>query len=358
MRRGILCAIVVVLGLLAQAAPANAAELKLGMVFKYLTTYPDVPGPVANAAPSLDVLSLESRWRDVQPGCRAIRNGVYHWDKQDEAMDVARGLGVPVSLTIVWGAKCTQQKPGFEPKAKYVDDWLKFVRKVVQRYGSDPVFQVEIWSEPNLHSWGARPSAFAKFFLASQRTVQRVDPAIKVLIGGLGFCCGPERWLKSFYKSSRKIRRLGVHLGAHTYSPSPEVAIRRIRKVREVIPNKVDITITEHGWSTCPMPTETKQRKCVTPQEQADQMGGYIDLLRARQANLKIRGFYWFQSQDFSEPSRVTTCPDLPKHFYGIWKLDGSPKLSLPVWEDRTDTDLPDNVDPNPLVRGCDAAND
>ena len=275
-------------------------------------------------------------------------------------MDVARDLGVPVSLTIVWGAKCTQERPGFEPKAKYMDDWLKYVKKVAQRYAGDPAFQFEVWSEPNLHSWGAKPSDFAKFFLASQRTIKRVDPNVNVLIGGLGFCCGPERWLKSFYKSSRKIRKQGIHLGAHTYSPSPEVAIKRLRLVRRVIPNRVDITITEHGWSTCPEPTPTPQRKCVNPTRQADQMGEYIDLLRAKKTNLKMRGFYWFQSQDFSEPSRVTTCPDLPKHFYGIWKLDGTPKPSHDVWEARTNTDLPETVPPNefPLVRGCDAAND
>jgi hypothetical protein len=177
---------------------------------------------------------------------------------------------------------------------------------------------------------------------------------VRVLVGGLGFCCGPQIFVKQLYKS-KAMRKRGRHLAAHTYSPSPEVAIQRLRQVRKKLPRKVDIAITEHGWSTCPEPTRTPQRKCVKPQRQADQMEEYIDRLRAQRRRLKVRAFYWFQAMDFSTFEEVEAdCPDSPKHFYGIWRKDGTAKPSLAVWSEATGVALPTTVPPNPAPpRAC-----
>ena len=47
---------------LSAPAAAGAAELRLGMSFKYLTKVPQVTEPLTASAPSLDIASLNLRW--------------------------------------------------------------------------------------------------------------------------------------------------------------------------------------------------------------------------------------------------------------------------------------------------------
>ena len=48
---------------LSAPAAAGAAELRLGMSFKYLTNAPQVTEPLTASAPSLDIASLNLRWQ-------------------------------------------------------------------------------------------------------------------------------------------------------------------------------------------------------------------------------------------------------------------------------------------------------
>jgi hypothetical protein len=171
-------------------------------------------------------------------------------------------------------------------------------------------------------------------------------------VGGLGFCCGPHRFVKQIYRS-KAMRKRGRHLGAHTYAPSAKTAIKRLRLVRSKMPKGADITITETGWSTCPRPTNTPQAKCVRPARQAGQMRAYIRLLERNRRSLDVRGLYWFQAMDFSEPASVADCRDSPKHFYGIWTRAGEAKPSHAVWEAATGADLEQVVPENPMNRPC-----
>jgi hypothetical protein len=159
--------------------------------------------------------------------------------------------------------------------------------------------------------------------------------------------------VKQLYKS-KAMQKRGRHVAAHTYSPSAEVAVERLRKVRKAMPKRGDITVTEHGWATCPKPTITKQRKCVTPARQKAQMKEYIRLLEERRRSLDVLGFYWFQAMDFSYPEIVEDCPDDPKNFFGIWTRNGEAKPSHQAWETLSGVDLPETVAQNPLgTRPC-----
>jgi hypothetical protein len=350
MRWGIgIAAAVVALLVPAQVA---GAELRLGMAFKYLTNQPTVTGPVDNAAPSLDAVSLDLGWATVQRGCGSIRRGEFFWDRPDYAMEYIRGTGLPVSLSLTAGPPCTSPGPGMEPRGKWMNKWLRFVRATVNRYGSDPVVEFEIFPEPNLHRFGGNARIYKRFFLATERAIRGADPGVRTLVGGLGFCCEPERFARQLY-SSKKMRKRGRHLALHTYSPTPAAAIAGIRRVRRELPKGGDLTITEHGWSTCPRPTKKFRSKCVTPARQAAQMSAYLRLLERNDRKLRLRGFYWFQSQDDASPEKAAPCRTSPKHFYGIWTRAGAAKPSLAVWEEATGVDLPDAVPENPFNRPC-----
>ena len=337
---------------LSAPAAASAAELRLGMSFKYLTNAPQVTEPLTASAPSLDIASLNLRWRTVQPNCRAIRRGEFVWGRPDQAMQAARDLGLPVSLTLTHGPNCTSKGGGMQPTGKWVKKWVKFARAAAVRYGSDPVVEFEILSEPNLHRFGGPPQGYVRLFLAAEQAIRDADRSVRTLVGGLGFCCGPHLFVKQIYRS-KAMRKRGRHLGAHTYAPSAKSAIKRLRMVRRALPKGADITITETGWSTCPRPTNTPQGKCVRPARQAGQMRAYIDLLERNRRSLDVRGFYWFQAMDFSEPASVADCRDSPKHFYGIWTRAGQPKPSHAVWEAASGADLEQVVPPNPMNRPC-----
>lgn len=338
--------------LLVSAPGAGGAELRFGMSFKYLTQVPQVTEPLTAAAASLDTASLDLRWHTVQHSCGAIRRGEFEWDRPDQAMQAARDLGLPVSLTLTHGPRCTSPGAGMQPKGKWVRKWVKFARATAARYGSDPVVEFEILSEPNLHRFGGPPQGYVRLFLAAERAIRRADRSVRTLVGGLGFCCGPHNFAKEIYRS-KAMRKRGRHLGAHTYAPSAKAAIKRLRLVHRELPKGADITITETGWSTCPKPTNTPQGKCVRPARQAGQMRAYIGLLERNRRSLDVRGLYWFQAMDFSEPASVAACRDSPKHFYGIWTRAGQPKQSHAVWEAATGTDLEQVVPQNPMNRPC-----
>ncbi len=114
----------------------------------------------------------------------------------------------------------------------------------------------EVWNEPdNPEFWQPVPSpaVYADLYLATRRAVLGIDPAARVIVGGLTH---PENFLPQMLQAQPA---LGGHMdgvGIHPYGPSPLVVLSRVRQARAVVASlglgAVPLYVTEFGWTIHP----------------------------------------------------------------------------------------------------------
>jgi hypothetical protein len=148
-----------------------------------------------------------------------------------------------------------------------VDDYVRYVTALVQRYGPNGTFWAEhpelpaqpirvwqIWNEPQLH-WQLQPHAgwhkrYGKMLRESTKAIRRLDPGAKVVLAGLA----NRAWdaLLKLYKHGNVAGHFDV-AALHMYSSRagdfPEV-LRRFRAALDRAgARKMPIWITEVGTS-------------------------------------------------------------------------------------------------------------
>jgi hypothetical protein len=357
---------VVALGIVAAALtltavppPAEGRSVDLGISMKYFGSRPAEDTALRAVAPSIDSFLTSLRWNSVQHSCADIRRGRYDWRRLDRAMTKVAGMGLSLTGVLKHGPACASAG-GFrtQPKPRYMREWRLFARKLVARYGPDgsypshPLRRLEVWSEPNLSDWTSGPRGYARAFVKVAAAVRSTDRSVKLIVGGPGFGNDPGKFLRQLY-AVRGFRGTADLVGAHTYSPTPNVAIRALKRFRRIMRQSGDrapIVITEHGWSTCPRPE--RRGKCVRPRRQARYMGRLVRRLRGAQ-RLRVAGFYWFGVQDFATPESARECRASPKDFYGFYTHGGKGKPSRRVWQRLTSTRLASRIPENPRTRRC-----
>ncbi|UJA21446.1 hypothetical protein HJD18_15310 [Thermoleophilia bacterium SCSIO 60948] len=372
--------------------PLPASDLELGFAIPrgFIDHSDDGSGHVAAesfraVAPTAAKIRTAVIWNQVQPDCEAIRDERYDWSKPDADMRLFVEEGVSRLITLNGGPVCAavQGQQGFEPRRRYRDDFGRFARAVLERYGPGgeffaenpdlaggccPVTQIEIWNEPNLGKKWSRPDGkrFGVFFRGVAKQVRLAanwGPGIELITGGVTGLNG-GRWKsngRSFVRGLLGTRSIEEYIGAvgvHTYTNRPAQAIDNLRIVRRSIRRAgldAPIEITEHGWSTCPRPGhESSNGKCVTPARQARMMDGLITRLSApANAALGVRSFLWFMAQDSATPRSVRRCPTSPKFFYGLYEHSGERKPSWRVWSEHTDGGMPERIGRNRSTSKC-----
>ena len=332
---------------------------------KFFAGRPDDSAALRATASSYDTVVTSLRWKTVQPSCADIASGHYDWSELDQAMTTLADLRLKVVGVLKHGPDCTtDHAPTHSPTPKYMDDWRRFAQKAVARYGPNgyfaarPLRAMEVWSEPTNIDWDGSARFYGETFVKVSLAVNRVDGAVKMVSGGPGFGAEPHRFLDKLYHV-KGFRAATDQVGAHTYSPSAEVAMDRLRLfAREMARHRDDapIMITEHGWATCPRPDLARrqpQRKCVGRTKQAEQLGRYVKLLRDSE-KVRVSRLMWFGMQDFATEESHEACPASPKDFYGIYDWWGYAKPSQDVWERVTASDLPEKIPENEgYLRPC-----
>jgi hypothetical protein len=336
-------------------------------------------------APTASMIRTSVYWKDVQKTCRAIRRDRYRWDEYDDIMRLFLEEGVERLVTVTSVPQCAaaQNDASLEPKPRYQDDFERFVRKVVERYGPNgkffeqnpgvagaccPVTHYEIWNEPNLgKKWTkANPSDYSRFFVSVAKAIHRADNysrQVKVITGAVTGLNGGD-WKtngRAFVRGLYDVpglKRFADRIGIHTYSPTAKQAMRNVRVVRSIMDKHGDhgpIEITEHGWSTCPRPDrEASKGKCVGPRSQAKRMETLIKKLTApRNRELDVRHFLWFMAQDLATRRSVRDCPKAPKNFFGFFDHAGDPKPSWSTWQNLTGVNGPNSLGRAHLTLGC-----
>jgi hypothetical protein len=325
------------------------------------------------------------KWSDVQPNCRLVRSGSFHWDRPDEIMRLFLEEDARQLLTLNGTPACAAARgnPSFEPRDRYLDAFRDFAREVLERYGPGgsffdrhpelaghccPVDMIEIWNEPNLgKKWSrADPVAYARFFTRVAAAIRRAGnwtPRVAVVTGGVtGLNGGPwptngRDFVRGMYRVPG-FRAAADRIGIHTYSPTAKTAMRALKAVRRIMAehgHRVPIVISEHGWSTCPRPSaERSNGKCVSPRGQANRLKLYArKLLAERNRHLRVESLLWFMTQDAARRDAVAQCRTSPKNFYGFFDFWGAPKPAWSVWREITGATGPDRLSRSAHEFGC-----
>ncbi len=106
------------------------------------------------------------------------REGQWDYAACDDVVAKAAGGDVQI-MGLLHGT------PGWaRPTIEHLDEWLRFVRKTVERYkGRVPAWQV--WNEPNLQNFweDPNPSHYARLLKATYAEIKRADPEAQVVWG-------------------------------------------------------------------------------------------------------------------------------------------------------------------------------
>lgn len=244
-------------------------------------------------------------WSGVEP-----RRGQWHFEHLDQVVEWADAAGVRILPILDYDVEWAR------PAHAHLDLWCEYVRRVVERY-KDRIRYWEVWNEPNLEMfWKDKPDAanYVKLLKASHETIKRIDPELKVLLGGTAGI--PWDYLKRIYAAGGKplFDVMNVHPYRYPATPEQRPLLDDIQRLRRLMAGHGDaekpIWFTEIGWPTHEGP------RGVSPEAQARMLArAYLISL---QAGIEVVFWYEFQAPEHKA--------DYNEDHFGIVHRDLRPK--------------------------------
>jgi hypothetical protein len=209
-------------------------------------------------------------------------------------------------------------------------DYAAYAAAVARRYGpggtfwsahpalrAEPVQAYEIWNEPDNDTFwypAPDPAAYADLYLRARAAVHAVQPAARVLVGGLTH---PTSFLPALLAASPALRGQLDAVAIHPYDASPDAVLRSVADVRQTLARlgmgSVPLYVTEFGWTTSPPGALDYQPARLRP--------SYIErtLSGLGQAGCGIAGVFIYA---WLTPERN---PRDPQDWFGIHPPSGAP---------------------------------
>ncbi|MBK5218425.1 MAG: hypothetical protein JJE35_01365 [Thermoleophilia bacterium] len=280
-------------------------------------------------------------WSAIQ-----TKEGTPDWSTVDALVGAAATVGIDV-LPFISGAppwavatdKTVSSQPPMTLPVKTAAQrvaWTSFLTQAVERYGPGgtfwaenptlpvrPVHSWQIWNEQNFFYFVARPNPadYGKLVKISDTAISAVDPAAKIVLGGLFAWPKQARskvkplkayyaadFLQRMYRATPGIKSRFEAVALHPYTSIYQSLTPQIEEVREALEASGDASvplwITELGWSSGPKSAGNSFAK--GPQGQAQQLKGAFNLLRAQRAKWRIERAYWFSVDD--QPGACNFC--------------------------------------------------
>jgi hypothetical protein len=148
------------------------------------------------------------------------------------------------------------------------DDYAAYAQAFAARYGTDgtfwrthpslraePVTTIEVWNEPDdADSWYPAPNAgaYAELYQLTRQAIDRVDPTVHVIIGGLVF---PQSSLPAMVRADPDLVGHIDGVAIHPYG-TPDVVLQRVTNARRTLEALgmpgVPLYVTEFGWTVAP----------------------------------------------------------------------------------------------------------
>jgi hypothetical protein len=284
----------------------------------------------------VDSVRVPFEWGAIQP-----QRGAIDWSGTDDIVGRAARTGVEVlpflsgapswavSSAPVPGTGNSLRAPGHLPvQGAAATGWSSFVKQAVERYGPNGVFWAQnpsvpkrpirtwqIWNEENFKYFVAKPNPaeYGKLVKLSAGAIGGVDPAAKVILGGLfalpkgcrskalpkrAYCAAD--FLDEMYRTTPGIKAKFDGVALHPYSYFYPELTPRIEEFRSILKENHDagkgLWITELGWSSRPPTRSNLFAKGLGGQ--ASQLKGAFSLLERKQVQWKLQRVYWFSVDD------------------------------------------------------------
>ena len=235
-------------------------------------------------------------------------------------------------------------------------DYANYVRRVVERYGTNgsfwaensdlpklPIVEWNVWNEPyqswfwhnqGAHAW-PDPEGYARMFATVAAEARGADPNARFMaeVEISTDDPGNEPFLAAMFDAVPDLADhmdiASVHPYVHSEGPPPDecragperrYSFCRVRTIRSILDRHgasgAGLWITEFGYSTCPSCTKWK----VSEATQADYLRSAFRLARSWDV---VDGFiWWIYRTDEADPT-------VAEDWMGLVHADGSPK---PAW--------------------------
>ena len=284
-------------------------------------------------------------WKDMQP-----EPGAFDFSQFDLVAQMAADYDINLLAILIavpaWAstapADLIAEHGSLSPVDKYrprdINDWLTYVRTVVERYdgdglddapGSPRIGYWEVWNEPNLSFfWQPQPDVNEYFELlkVTYTAIKSADSTAQVVLGGLsgsGVNADGTGYLQQLYQlgGGDYFDVASIHHYIHpALAGNIEGLQNSLAATRQVMDDNGDadvpLWLTEVGWSDAPnawgQPTAS----------QAD----IADFLTRVYTELPANKIFWYNFRNVFADS-----PDV-EHNFGLVNYDFTPKLSYEAY--------------------------
>jgi hypothetical protein len=327
----------------ASAAPVPAGYYGINAQYVFVTPKADWGTQLSDiAASGLDVVRSDVRWSAVEPTAPTRPGGAghhYDWSLFDPIVGALAQHGLRWMPTLSYPPPWAQVDPtdvGSAMARGRQHDFVAFVRTLVHRYGRGgsfwsshpaipyvPVTEYELWSEQNvIYYWNPQttaPEDYADLFMESSAAIKSIDPAAKLLVGGLALVNPPlaaddTDFIKRMYAHRPELRREIQVFGLHPYQETVYWTFRRFAAFRQTLDltvgRRMPIAVTELGYTT------TK----VSDKQRGDELSELTQEMPRSGCDI-----YNFLPYSWLSPEQDASNPE---HWFGIWNANGTPKPS------------------------------
>jgi hypothetical protein len=216
------------------------------------------------------IARTDALWEASEPNAPA--GGVHHydWTFDDTIAAALARSGLRWLPIIDYTAPWAESVPGTDHSPpRSAADFAAYAAAFAARYGSggsfwiahpdltqEPIETFEIWNEPDSpHFWIPTPDPvrYAGLYRSARDAILAVDPAARVIVGGLS---NPGAFLPALLAAAPELRGHIDGVAIHPYAPGPGRVISTVARARTTLTSlglaSVPLYVTEFGWPTLP----------------------------------------------------------------------------------------------------------
>ncbi len=251
-------------------------ELQLGANVGRLFNGEPYPAAVINAqlsalrATGATLARADAPWEATEPQPPRGATHHYDWRFDDLIASALASHGLRWLPVIDYSAPWAQSVPGQDHSPPTsASDYAAYAGALAARYGMGgsfwrshpgvpqlPIDTYEIWNEPDSGLfWYPAPNlgAYADLYLRARQAIDAVQPAARVIVGGLAH---PTSSIPALVAAAPRLVGQLDGVAIHPYGGNPQAVLANVKGARAGLDAAdlaaVPLYVTEFGWTTSP----------------------------------------------------------------------------------------------------------
>eukprot|EP00775_Hariotina_reticulata_P004921 gene4921-5164_t len=241
--------------------PPSAAITRnfFGMNINHMFEYEGYPWPVVDFG-IWRTWDSGIIWATIQPNAR----NTFDWTNMDKCFQQVKAKNQRIMFTLgqtpTWASSQPEVEnvygPGFGSVPRDVEDWKRFLRALLRRYGRW-IHSVEVWNEPNIKGeiefYNGTPEQLAELALATQQVLREVRSSALLLNPPMaGLAADAVAFLQSYFLKSKDLQVNHTGVAWHSYNMPAELDLQSMQTVKNLmadmgLPANLPIFNTEAG---------------------------------------------------------------------------------------------------------------